>query len=165
MNHGSIHSFVHGLVYGTWFMVSLIMFFLNMLDYPLFFPSRSTLTLNTIATLSGTWGFYLNHVIPLRPFKTVLANVLLEHGADGALPCVLPFIVHLDLGHPPDTQRYLGLLSEPCTQNLLKLGLVGWEPHKILVTAKSQILLILFPFLNLPFWAFLPITGLSGTDR
>ena len=64
--HGSVHGFVHGfvlglvyglvhgLVYGTWFMVSLIMFFLNMVDYPLFFPSRSTLTLDTIATLSGT---------------------------------------------------------------------------------------------------------------
>ena len=60
--HGSVHRFVHGLVYGlvhgfvygTWFMVSLIMFFLNMVDYPLFFPSRSTLTLDTIATLSGT---------------------------------------------------------------------------------------------------------------
>ena len=60
--HGSVHSFVrglvyglvHGFVYGTWFMVSLIMFFLNMVDYPLFFPSRSTLTLDTIATLSGT---------------------------------------------------------------------------------------------------------------
>ena len=55
--HGSVHGFVHGLVhdlvYGTWFMVSLIMFFLNMVDYP-FFPSRSTLTLGTIATLSGT---------------------------------------------------------------------------------------------------------------
>ena len=59
--HGSVHGFVHGLVYclvhglvyGTWFMVSLIMFFLNMVDYP-FFPSRSTLTLDTIATLSGT---------------------------------------------------------------------------------------------------------------
>ena len=66
MNLGSVHGFVHdfvhdfvyglvhGLVYGTWYMVSLIMFFLNMVDYPLFFPSRSTLTLDTIATLSGT---------------------------------------------------------------------------------------------------------------
>ena len=52
--HGFVHGFVHDLVYGTWFMVSLIMFFLNMVDYPLFFPSRSTLTLDTIATLSGT---------------------------------------------------------------------------------------------------------------
>ena len=64
--HGSVHGFVHGLVYGlvyssvhglgsgTWFMVSLIMFFLNMVDYLLFFPSRSTLTLDTIVTLSGT---------------------------------------------------------------------------------------------------------------
>ena len=48
--------------------------------------------------------------IPLRPFKTVLDNVLLEHGG---LHCVLPCAVHPDLGHPPDTQEYLGLLSEP----------------------------------------------------
>ena len=46
------------------------------------------------------------------PFKTVLDNVLLDHGG---LPCVLPFSVHLDLGHLPDTQGYLGLISEPCT--------------------------------------------------
>ena len=52
--YGLVHGLVHGFVYGTWFMVSLIMFFLNMVDYPLFFPSRSTLTLDTIATLSGT---------------------------------------------------------------------------------------------------------------
>ena len=46
-------------------------------------------------------------------FRTdVLDNVLLEHVG---LPCVLPFAVHLDLGHFPDTQGYLGLLSEPCT--------------------------------------------------
>ena len=60
--HGSVHGFVHGLVYGlahglvygTRFMVSLIMFFLNMVDYPTIFPLRSTLTLDTIATLSGS---------------------------------------------------------------------------------------------------------------
>ena len=40
----------------------------------------------------------------------VLDNVLLEHGG---LHCVLPCAVHPDLGHPPDTQEYLGLLSEP----------------------------------------------------
>ena len=34
--------------------------------------------------------------------------VLLEDG-------ILPFIVHLNFGHLPDTQRYLGLLSEPCS--------------------------------------------------
>ena len=44
--------------------------------------------------------------------KTVLDNVLLDHGG---LPCLLPITVHLNLGHPPDTQGYLGLLSEPCT--------------------------------------------------
>ena len=36
--------------------------------------------------------------------KTVLDNVLLDHGG---LPCVLPFTVHLDLGHHHDTQGYL----------------------------------------------------------
>ena len=64
MNHGYVHGYVHGcvngfvhdLVSGTWFMVSFIMFFLNMVDYPVFFPSMSTLTLDTIVTvtLSGT---------------------------------------------------------------------------------------------------------------
>ena len=49
------------------------------------------------------------YMVPLGPFKTVLYNVLLDHGG---LPCVLPFAVHLDLGHLPDTQGYLGLLSD-----------------------------------------------------
>ena len=40
----------------------------------------------------------------------VLDNVLLEHGG---LHCVLPCAVHPDLGHPPDTQEYFGLLFEP----------------------------------------------------
>ena len=85
------------------------MFYLNMVDYPVFFPMLSTLTWDTLVTLSGTWGFHLN-VILLRPIKTVLDNVLLELGG---LHCVLPCAVHPDFGHPPDTQEYLGLLSEP----------------------------------------------------
>ena len=48
--------------------------------------------------------------ISLRPYKTVLDNVLLQHFG---LHCVLPCAVLPDLGHPPDTQEYLGLLSEP----------------------------------------------------
>ena len=39
----------------------------------------------------------------------VLNNVLLELGG---LHCVLPCAVHPDLGHPPDNQEYLGLVSE-----------------------------------------------------
>ena len=40
----------------------------------------------------------------------VLHNILFEHGGQ---PCVLPCAVHPNLGHPSDTQEYLGLLSEP----------------------------------------------------
>ena len=47
------------------------MFYLNMLDYTVFFPMLSTLTWDTLLTLRSTWGFYLNHLIPLRPFKSV----------------------------------------------------------------------------------------------
>ena len=54
------------------------MFYLNMVDYTLFFPVLSTLTLDTLLTLWGTWGFPLNHLIPLRPFINVFDNVLLE---------------------------------------------------------------------------------------
>ena len=68
------------------------MFYLNMLDYTVFFPMLSTLTWDTLLTLRSTWGFYLNHLIPLRPFKSVFDNVLLEHGG---LPHVLPLAVHL----------------------------------------------------------------------
>ena len=42
------------------------MFFLNMVQmvhYPVFFPSLSTLTWDTFLTLRGSWGFYLNHVL------------------------------------------------------------------------------------------------------
>ena len=81
--------------------------------------------------------------------KTVLDNVLLDHGG---LPCVLPFAVHLDLGHLPDTQGYLGLLSEPCTptqtQKVRGGWVVGWFTHKILVSALGP-----FGFWALWFWA------------
>jgi len=46
------------------------MFFLNMVDYPVFFPMLSTLTWDTFLTFMGTWGFYLNHVLPPRPSKS-----------------------------------------------------------------------------------------------
>ena len=46
------------------------MFILNMVDCPLFFPMLSTLTWDTLLTLRGTWGFYLNHVVPPRPSKS-----------------------------------------------------------------------------------------------
>ena len=55
-------------------------------------------------------GFFSWFGIPVRPLKTVLNNVLLEHVG---LHCVLPYALHPDLRHPPDTQEYLGLLSEP----------------------------------------------------
>ena len=56
------------------------MFYLNMLDYTVFFPMLSTLTWDTLLTLRSIWGFYLNHLISLRPIKSVFDNVLLEHG-------------------------------------------------------------------------------------
>ena len=68
------------------------MFYLNMVDYTVFFPVLSTLTWDTLLTLRSTWGFYLNHLIPLRPFKSVFDNVLLKHGG---LPHVLPLAVPL----------------------------------------------------------------------
>ena len=46
------------------------MFFLNMVDYPVFFPTLSTLTWDTFLTLRGSWGFYLNHVLPPRASKS-----------------------------------------------------------------------------------------------
>ena len=67
------------------------------------FPLLFTLTWNTYLTLRCTLGFYLNNVLALRPFGSVLYNVLLEYGG---LLCVLPFVVHLDLGHLLDTQGY-----------------------------------------------------------
>ena len=81
--HGSVHGFVHDLVHG--------------LDYGLvhglvYGYELSTLTWDTLLTLRSAWGFYLNHLIPNRPFKSVFDNVLLEHGG---LPHVLPLAVHL----------------------------------------------------------------------
>ena len=46
------------------------MFFLNTLNYPVFFPLLSTWTWDTFLTLRGTWGFYLKRVIPHRAFKS-----------------------------------------------------------------------------------------------
>ena len=50
--------------------LSLIIFYLIMVDYPVFFPMLSTLTWDTFLTPMGTWGFYLNHVLPPRPSKS-----------------------------------------------------------------------------------------------
>ena len=72
------------------------MFYLNMVDYTVFFPVLSTLTWDTLLTLRSTRCFYLNHSIPLSPFKSVFDNVLLEHGG---LPHVLPLAVHLIFLH------------------------------------------------------------------
>ena len=40
------------------------------LVHEMFFPLMSTLTWDTFLTLRGTWGFYLNHVIPHRASKS-----------------------------------------------------------------------------------------------
>ena len=50
--------------------VPFIMFFLNMVNYPVFFPLMSTLTWDTFLTLRVTWGFYLNHVLPQMASKS-----------------------------------------------------------------------------------------------
>ena len=49
--------------------VPVIMFFLNTVNYPVFFPMLSTLTWDTVRTPRGTWGIYLDHIHPLTPFK------------------------------------------------------------------------------------------------
>ena len=46
------------------------MFYLIIVDYPMFFPMLSTLTWDTFLTLKGPGGFYLNHVLPPRPSKS-----------------------------------------------------------------------------------------------
>ena len=48
------------LAYGLW----------TTLNYPVFFLPLSTWTWDTFLTLRGTWGFYLNHVLPPRPSKS-----------------------------------------------------------------------------------------------
>ena len=45
-------------------------------------------------------GYQLDQTLSLRLIKSVPDNFILEHSG---LPCVLPFAVHLDLGHLPDT--------------------------------------------------------------
>ena len=42
----------------------------------MFFLVLSTLTWDTLLTVRGTWVFYLNHLIPLRLFKSFFDNVL-----------------------------------------------------------------------------------------
>ena len=50
--------------------VPFIMFFLNTVNYPVFSPLMSTWTWDTLLTLRGTQGFYLNHVLPPRLSKS-----------------------------------------------------------------------------------------------
>ena len=46
------------------------MFYLNIVDYIVFFPPLSNPTWDTFLTLRGTQGFYLNHLLPLRHYKS-----------------------------------------------------------------------------------------------
>ena len=66
--------------------MSLIMFYLNMVDYPVFFPLLSTLTWDTFLTLRVTWSFYLNHVLPLQSYiiidKPKIRDKILRHVYD-----------------------------------------------------------------------------------
>ena len=80
----------------VWFMVSIVMFFLDIVDYPVF-SLRCPPCLNTIVTLCGTWGFYRNHVLPLRPFKTVYDNFLLDGLVNKSLNL---FTSYTSLFHP-----------------------------------------------------------------
>ena len=58
-----------------------------------------------------TQGYQLDHSLLIRLFKSVLDNVLLDHGE--LLHNFLPLAVHL-----PDTQGHAGLVSETCTPPL-----------------------------------------------
>ena len=81
------------------------------------------MTWDILLTLGGTWGFYLNYVhqsLSLRLIECALYNILLEHGE---LPCVLPFDVHLALGHLPDTQGfYLNLVIPTRPSKTYRVG-------------------------------------------
>ena len=59
-----------------------------------------------------SWGFFCGDGMTQGYFFSVYDNALLEISG---LPHVLPLTVQLDFGHLPDTQGYLGLLSEPYT--------------------------------------------------
>ena len=69
------------------------------------------MVLSNILILKDFCLNYVHHSLSLRLIECALHYVLLEHAE---LPFVLPSAVHLDLGHLPDTQGYLGLLPEPC---------------------------------------------------
>ena len=88
------------------------MFSLNMLDYPMFFLSLSTWTWKNFLTLRSNFAFYLNPVLPPRPSKIYWVDGgwygELYSGKAG-YPHVLPLAVHLDFGHLPDNQGYLGV--------------------------------------------------------
>ena len=72
--------------------------------------------------LAFEFGNNLLFCVLVYGFGTSFDDVLLEHGE---IPFVLPLAVHLDLGHLPDTQGYLGLVSEPCTQTSKSYRVVG----------------------------------------
>ena len=46
------------------------MFYLNMVDYHVFFPLLTTLTWDTSLALRGSQGWYLNHLGPLSPSES-----------------------------------------------------------------------------------------------
>ena len=46
------------------------MFYLIMVDYPVFFPTRFILPWDTFLTLRGTLGYYLKPVLKTRPSES-----------------------------------------------------------------------------------------------
>ena len=54
--------------------VSFIMFYLNMVNYSVFFLLLSTWAWNIFLTLRVTWGFYLKHLLLLRRSKSYIVG-------------------------------------------------------------------------------------------
>ena len=73
--------------------VTFIMFFLNTVNYPVFFPLMSTLTWGTFLSLRGTWGLYLNHVIPHRASKSYRVGGWVAHKILVSAPVPLELIL------------------------------------------------------------------------
>ena len=122
--------------------VSLIMFYLNMMDWSVYFPSLSTLTWDTFLTLRGTFRAYI------WTWWTTL----------------LPFTVHLDIGHPSDTFGYFGHLSEPYTptKTFYKfwVGWGGWVKKFVNDSPRAN---SIYPFFDLALtwaWTMLRAAGL-----
>ena len=112
------------------------MFFLNMMKYPMFFPTLSTLTWDTVLTPSATYA-------PLCPFMPLyFVQVELCNGQEGVATELLQSVTTREDLPPRSWKGYRAQLSiSPTIANILVIEYTSLQSQQVLFSEMSIILL------------------------